>query len=288
MPQIHQNCNIDDYYAGKLSDGPALSQSCAKTLLEQSPKHAWMNHPRLNPDWRPDESRRGQAVGSAAHKLMIGRGADIQVIEAEDYRTKAAQAIRDQAQSEGKIAILLPDWAKAQLMVDAAAVQLDAMGLKPSTGYSGEVAITWTAEGCELQTLIDMLHESNRIVIDYKTTAASANPVDIPRYAVSLGWDIQAAFHKSALDAVDPEGAGRRRHLFILQENYPPFALTPVEMPESWLCMGTKKLWRACEIWRECIASGEWPAYPAKILIPEYPAFAEERWLKRELAEEVA
>jgi hypothetical protein len=50
--------------------------------------------------------------------------------------------------------------------------------------------------------------------------------------------------------------------------------------------MGRKKVQRGEDLWRMCSISGEWPAYPARSIMPEYPGFKEKQWLERELSGE--
>jgi hypothetical protein len=77
----------------------------AKILLDRSPLHAWHAHPRLNPDYRHDDDTKFD-VGNIAHKLMLGRGKDIVVLEFDDWRTKAAKDAREAAAAAGKLAVL--------------------------------------------------------------------------------------------------------------------------------------------------------------------------------------
>ena len=80
---------------------PSLSQSIGKVLLERCPRSAWYAHPRLNPAFKPEDSTKFDR-GTVAHQLLIGKGRDFHIIDAPDYRTKAAQMERDMARAAGK------------------------------------------------------------------------------------------------------------------------------------------------------------------------------------------
>src|SRR5215203_2653492 len=57
---------------------PSASCSILETLLNRTPHHAWLQHPRLNKDgWKPSESSRKADIGSAVHEMVTRRGRGI-------------------------------------------------------------------------------------------------------------------------------------------------------------------------------------------------------------------
>lgn len=68
---------------------PSLSQSIAHTLITQSPRHARLEHPRLGGQQRA--STKAMDEGAILHKLLLGAGADFEMVVADDWRTKAAK-----------------------------------------------------------------------------------------------------------------------------------------------------------------------------------------------------
>src|SRR3974390_1626125 len=75
---------------------PSLTQSIAKTLIDYSPAHALLEHPRLRPaKSETDKYESNRAIGNAAHRLFTGRGRDVHVVDYADFRSKAAQEIRE-------------------------------------------------------------------------------------------------------------------------------------------------------------------------------------------------
>ncbi len=264
---------------------PSLTQSIAKILLDRSPLHAWHAHPRLNPDWRPDDPTKFD-VGNIAHKLMIGRGKDIVVLEDfDDWRTKAAKEARETAAAEGKLAVLGKKFALADRMVLAAREQLELRKL----GHlfrdgEGEVVTAWQEDGFWCRQMIDWLSPDRTIFCDYKTTDMSAAPHGLGRMMVNAGWPIQAAMGERGLKAVDPL-TSRRRFLFVVQETDKPYALNVIEMSETAMTMGRKMLAVAFARWADCVTSGIWPGYPIEIIVPDYPSYAEASWLDREQTE---
>lgn len=285
-PGIVADMSAADYHADPCP-APSLSQSLAKRILNRSPLHAWMAHPRLNPNYEPDDPTKYD-IGNIAHRLLINRGKELAVIDAPDWRTKAAKEARVDAAGDGKLGVLQRDFDIATEMVEAARQQLFERDLNvhwsPENG-SGEVVLAWPENGIWLRCMIDWLTTGRDLVFDYKTTGASAAPIAISRKMADDGWDVQAAMHERGLNALHPESAGRRKHLFVCQENDPPYALTVAQLPESTIEMGRRKISVAIGLWTECMADDVWPGYPAETFIPEYPEFAERRWLDREVSE---
>lgn len=284
-PGIYLDFPEADYFADPCAS-PSINQSLAKIINDKSPLHAWHAHPRLNPDFRHDEDRKFD-VGNIAHKLMIGRGKQIVMLDFDDWRTKAAKEAREDAAAAGKLAVLGKHYAKAERMVKAAREQLDMRALSHLFGAgNGEVVIAWQESGLWCRQMIDWLTADNLIFADYKTTQESAAPQALGRKMFNDGWFIQAAMAERGLDILDPQNAGHREFLFVVQETDPPYALTVAEIAEAPLTMGRKQLDRALMVWGECVKANRFPGYPLEIAVPEYPGWAETEWLKREIEEQ--
>lgn len=288
-PGIFLDVPVDDYFADP-APKPSLTQSIAKLLIDRSPAHARINHPRLAPlateeDEEPEKYDAAKAIGNAAHALMIERGKSIAVADFPTWRGKDPQKFKEEAMAAGKVPILAKHYARAEAMVAAARTQLKAIGWDAAfqNGH-GEVVIAAEENGLWFRALVDWL-ASVGDVYDFKSTSLSCAPHAIPKLMTDAGWEIQAAMIERILNRLVPEMAGRRKFRFIAQENDPPYALTPVELPEAALTMGRKKLDYAVKVWNVCMSYDEWPAYPLDICRPDYPGWKEQQWLGREIAE---
>lgn len=282
---IHFDVPAKVYFADP-APGPSLTQSLAKIILAQSAGHAKLEHPRLTPqaEMEAEKYDSAKAIGSAAHSLLCGRGKDVVIVEADDWRTKIAKETRDTVIVDGRLPILAKHHARAAAMVKAARGQLDDAGWKEAfRDGNGEAVLIWEEDGIWFRTMIDWLYDFQPICCDYKTSGMSVAPHTIGRLAVDAGWDVQAAMHERGLAILDPGSAGRRKFRFAAQENYPPYALTPVELSEHWLTMGRKKLQHAIDTWRRCMETDTWPLYPSQPVSPEYPGWQEAQWLEREI-----
>lgn len=262
---------------------PSLTQSLCKIINDRSPRHAWTECASLNANYTSDDDPKFD-VGNAAHKLVLGRGKDFEIINAEDWRTKAAKDARAEATKAGKIGILFHQFEKASTMAQATFRQLgkheDANAF---TSGDAEVMICWEENGIWFRSLIDWLHTDLRTVDDFKSTGMSVAPHVLGIRAEAGGWHVQAAFIERGLDILDPAGAGRRLYRFVAQETDEPHALNVMHMSEHWMVMGRKQVQHAVDRWTYAIKSGNWPCYSARSVTPDFPGFKEKQWLEREM-----
>lgn len=273
---------------------PSLNNSTIGPLLE-CPRLAWQQHPRLNPLFVRKEATRLD-LGNVAHKLLLGRGRGIQVIDAAGYRTKDAQAARDAARGAGLTPVLPDQLANAEAMVAALRAQLrefsvadgrDAFDL--STGKF-EIGLFWQEpdNGPWCRNLIDRLRDDLPIweIWDYKTTGVNINPdASLGIHVVEMGYDTQWAMQERGLLELYPALAGRLRFRLLFQQTEPPHLISVVEPDPATMTMARKKVQRAIDLWRECLAAQRWPGYPARVMPLRHAEFLAQRWLDRELRE---
>lgn len=259
---------------------PSLSSSIAKLICAESPAHARWAHPRLNPAAVEDEAE-NLDVGTAAHALFLEGTAGVTVIEAKDWRTNAAKDARDTARLAGKIPLLARKWDAVQAMVREARVQLDAHedGQVMFRGGVAERVLLWREEGIWCRSRLDYIRPGG--IDDYKTRTGSANPEMVSRTLFGEGWDVQAAFYARGVRAVTSDVAQVR---FVCQETYPPYALSVVSLGPAALALAEQKVEHAIKVWRECLATGRWPAYPTRTAYANPSAWAEQAWLEKEAA----
>jgi len=280
-PGIYTDIAANDYHRDPCP-AASLTQSVAKVLLAKSPLHAWHAHPRLNPDYAHDDDTKFD-VGNIAHKMLLGRGKEIVVLEGfDDWRTKAAKEAREEAAQAGKLAVLGKHAARADRMAQAAREQLAMRDLGYLFGDQGnsEVVVAWQEGKIWLRQMIDWLSDDCVIFADYKTTDESAAPAALARKMVNDGWHIQAAMGERGLTNLGFETA---RFLFIVQEATVPYALNVVDVAGDALVMGRKMLDAAANTWTRCMRANRWPGYPLDIVTPEFPGWAEQQWLDREI-----
>jgi hypothetical protein len=281
-PGIYPEISSAAYFADPCPT-PSFTQSIGKILLENSPLHAWYEHPRLNPDYVSDDPTKFD-VGNVAHKLLLGRGKEIVVIEEhDDWRTKAAKEAREAALAEGKHAVLGKHFALASRMVDAAGKQLELMP-KPANDLfrngNSEVCLAWQEDGFWFRQLVDWFSDNYLLFADLKTTDMSVAPHMLGRKMQSDNWPMQAAMCERGLRAL---GLATPRFFFVAQETWQPYALTVAELTEGHIERGRMQLDFAIEIWKSCMKHNLFPSYPREIIVPEYPGWADAEWDDRKM-----
>lgn len=291
-PGIYRDFPTDEYFADPCIVA-SFTQSLAKILIEQSPLHAKMAHPRLaalleDHDEEDEKYDKAKAIGNAAHALMLGRGKAIAIGEFKSWRGKDPQAFKADAIEAGREPVLRKHFDIAIGMACSANDQLQHIpGAEYAFGGGGdaEVVIAACDGGLWLRSMIDWLSSDLLEVWDMKTSGQSVSPYAAGKLMASAGWHVQAAMHERILDQINPENAGRRRFFYVAQENEKPFALTVNQIGEAALTIGRKQIDYAINIWRDCIETDNWPGYPQRIIRPDMPGWAENGWLNREIAE---
>lgn len=260
---------------------PSLSSSVARTLLMQSPAHAWHEHCRLNPDYKSEE-RESFDVGTALHAYLLEGETGFRIIDARDWRTAAAKAERDAARAEGKTPLLAEQWTRVQAMAEQARFQLWHHQAKPAPldgDGAAERTLIWQDEGdvwCRAR--LDWLHGDRRTVDDVKTTSGSASPLVFSRRLFEMGYDIQAALYLRGMRKVFGNVTYRWRWVVI--ETEPPHALTVMDLSPMALDMADRKALAAIRLWGECLKNNKWPGYPTDVCTADLPPWEEARWLE--------
>lgn len=274
--RILRGVSVDDYHADQLGDGvPRLSASIAKKIVERTPEHARLAHPRLRTPAEAAEQESGateaRTRGSLLHKLVLGQGADIIRITAEDgtypkdFKTKVAQEQRDAALEAGKIPALDRQLRRAETAAATIRKRLSTYGIV--LDGESEVVVTWEERATDgtvvhCKCMIDHLRANIAQGVDLKTLV-SADEGTCERQCNEYGHDIQTAAYRSALSKLFPRAAyqiGGVDFVFAFAEYLPPYAVSIAELDGEHLDLGMRRWARAVDIWARCLASGEWPA----------------------------
>jgi len=257
----------DKYHADPAPE-PSLSSSIAKVLLTQSPAHAKLQHPRLNPTFKEEESDRFD-IGSAAHSLLLEGDGKMCVVDAKDWRTNAAKEQRDTARANGLYPVLPHQEFGIRTMVKVARDFMETTELagifdkgKPEQSAFWRESDTW----CRAR--LDWLADD--VILDYKTTE-SANPEGFSRQIIAMNHHVQAAMYQAGIYRLT---GSLLPFIFLVQEITLPYACSLVGLSTPMGTLGERRYYRALKTWKECLKSGNWSSYTNRICYAEPPTWA--------------
>lgn len=259
---------ISDISADAYHAHPALSATGAKRILKAPALYRWeADHPM--------PSTKTFDFGKAAHRRVLGAGDNVEVLDFDSFRTKAAQDARDEAAAAGRVPLLVKDWE----VVEAMAAALAAAELETADGVRFSVAdlfrdghpeqsLFWmdpeTGVPCRarLDWLPNPVPGRRMVLLDYKT-AANADPAEFGRVADSLDYHVQDFWYRDAVRAcgLDPDPA----FVFAVQEKTPPYLVSVCQLDTDARALGRARGVRARRIFADCVTTGRWPGYGERV-----------------------
>lgn len=274
-----------------MAETPALSPSIAQVLLEESPLHAWTIHRLLGN--RPRPSTDAQEKGRMIHSLLLDGGRGIEVIDADDFRTKAAKEARDAARARGKTPVTRPKFEAASEVAQTLRERIYEHAKHPRLERLAdwdrglrEVRMEWHEMGRAGQVLchghLDWLSPDRQLIVDIKTTEGNAHPDICAAMTARSHSALQVAAYPRSVTVPQPELAGRVDVLFLFCELTDPWVVTPAFAAGSMKELGAIRWQRAVDIWSDCLATDRWPAYCDGPAYLEAPAWAVSREITME------
>lgn len=250
-----------DYHA----DRSSLSSTGARKVLRSPAKFRWEQA-------NPPEPKQAFDFGKLAHRLVLGEGGEISVIDAADYRTKDAQRQRDEARAGGLTPILVGELEAAVAIEEAVrghvlAGDLFAEGVAERSGY-------WQDEPTDVRLRFrpDWLTTLNDlpVCVDLKTTV-SADPDEFVRSVTKFRYHMQAAWY---LDGLCANGIGDARFLFVAVEKTAPYLVSVIELDAAALAEGRRLNRQAVDLYAHCVEHDQWPGYGDGIHTISLPSWA--------------
>lgn len=266
---------LSDYIADP-APKPSLNAGACHSIITQSPLHCWVGHPRLNPAHESEESSRLD-FGTVSHNLLLeGNTSILQIINADDWRTKAAKEERDLARAQGKTPILEKDYATVRKMVDVATIYIydSEIGDDWKKGVS-EQTLVWDEKDVWFRSRPDRMSRDAKVLFDFKT-CSNAEPNAFIRTILQNGYDLQAGLALRGAYAL--KGAYDAKFIFVAQEVDPPHAVSFIGLSNAFLALVDKKLDAATKLWSQCLTSNKWPAYTSRVAWVDVPGFTVTQW----------
>lgn len=268
--------SADDYHRDPVPGG-SVSNSEAKHLMPPKGIPARFR-------WEKDHKRPPKAVfdfGAAAHRMVLGVGPDLMVCEFDDWRSAEAREMRDDARADGMIPLLPHEFEQIEAMAAALREHPVASVLFAEGAGLPEQTLVWRdgPTGVMRRARLDWLPTvgTGRLIIpDYKTCASVDKPA-LSRAMDAFGYHCQAATYLDGVRALGIDTAPA--FVDVYQEKTPPYLVRIFE-PDALALTVARDLTRAAlELYAECDAAGQWPAYPDPELIG-LPAWVENEYLR--------
>ena len=246
----------EDVYHADPVPGGSLSVSGAKKLLPPSCPaifHYEREHPKP-----PTEA---MELGTVAHKMVLGSGPEIVIVDAANWMTKAAKEQRDAARLAGKVPLLREDYKRAKAMADTVLSHPVAGALfNPDHGSARAVPVLgrpaspgscsgpgWT--GCRSAPAAGSGSSSGT-----SSPARPRSPAAITKQVSNYGYFMQAPFYCDGAAALglDPYP----RFVFVFVESAPPHLITVVQLDDEAMDAGRALNRLAIERYRDCTEAG--------------------------------
>lgn len=247
------------------ADLTTLSSTGARKVLACPARFLW----ELS---NPPAPKRAWDMGKVAHRLILGEGPPIEVVEADNWMSKAAKEQRDAAYAANAVPILRSDYDAAcqmrkSVMNHPAAGGIFVDGVAELSGY-------WTDKRTEtrLRFRPDWLTTVGGRVwcVDLKTTL-SAEPDEFARSIAKWQYHCQAAWY---IDGLIANGIDDPRFLFVAVEKTPPYLVSVLELDYEAIEQGRRLNREAIDTYARCVKTETWPAYPDGITLINLPAWA--------------
>ena len=240
---LNYNLPESEYHA----DTTSLSATGAKTLLRSPAEYRHkLDHPMRTA---------ALELGTLFHALVLGQPHTI-TVQDWDGRTTAGKARKAEVEQAGLTVISQADWDTAHRMADAVSVhrvadQLFSDGKPEVSAYATDPFTNVPMRG-----RMDWLREDGWI-IDLKSTR-DACPDEFAKSCANFGYHVQAAWYMELARANGVDVQGFR---FVAVEKTAPHLVSVIELSERAIRHGSELGHQARVIWRECVDSGDWPAW---------------------------
>lgn len=249
--------------------GGSLSSTGARTLVTTTPAHFAYQREHGRPDTAAFD------LGRAAHAEILGAGAPIAVVDALDWRTKAAKETAAALRADGGTPLLRADYDRVLAMADAVRTHPVAGPLLARPGaseqsYIGRCPDTGVMCRVRIDRLPDVEPGQRALAVDVKTTT-DASPAGFAASMAKYGYHQQGDFYAAVLRWLAV--AADVQTVFVVVEKAPPHLVTvasPSPHAMAWAAVLNRK---ARDLFATCAASGEWPGYPAEPAVLDLPGW---------------
>lgn len=199
--------------------------------------------------------------GTAAHKLVLGNGPELVLVDEARWDTKAIKAQVAEIRERGAVPLKRADYEAVHEMADAIRQHPFAAAL--FTEGAPEQSLFWVdkATGVTCRARYDWLRspiDGQLIIPDYKS-AASADKRSFEKAVTEFGYHQQDDFYRRGAYALDL--ADDVQFVFVVQEKEPPYLVNVIQLDEIYGLIAEDRNNRALATYAACMESGIWPGY---------------------------
>jgi hypothetical protein len=226
---------------------------------------------------RNDKTSDAFDFGRAAHQVILGDPENhVVVVDADSWRTRAAQDEAQEARAAGLTPMLTKQWEVVAAMAKSVLNHPLATGLLQASSGKPEQSIIWQDADSEVwcRARVDWLRKAvagkRLMVVDYKT-AERADRESFSRSTANYGYFLQAAFYLAGVQAVglDDDPA----FLFVVQEKDSPYLVNVIELDDAFLTVGRNLMHNGLRLFAECRRTGQWPGFGDEIDLASPPTW---------------
>jgi hypothetical protein len=188
-----------------------------------------------------------------------------------DFRTKAAQELRDSSIAQGKIIISRDEQARVEEAVSI--LHADPVAGPVIRDSAKQVVLLNKVKGVNFKGLVDLVPIKSKCLYDLKTTG-KLTVKGIESAITDFGYHVQAALYLKLWNACNPDDQ-RDRFRFIWQSSEAPYEVAVTELPTADIEAGEE--WAAFQIDRlkKATESNIWPnMFGGKVAMLGRPAYA--------------
>jgi hypothetical protein len=202
------------------------------------------------------------------------------VVDADNWRTKAAQQQADEARRAGLTPILQKQWDVVAAMAKAILNHPVATALLQASSGKPEQSIIWQDLDSEVwcRARVDWLRKSvagrRLMLVDYKT-CERADRDSFGKSTANYGYFVQAAFYMAGVKALELDEDPA--FLFVAQEKKPPYLVNVLDLPDEALATGRNLMRIGLNTYNDCRRTGQWPGYGDEVETAVMPTW----WLKQ-------
>lgn len=246
--------------------GPELSSTAAKTIIRCPAEYYWQRTHPVRKDIFDE--------GALVHRLILGDGDTVHVVDAYDWRTKAAQQAKKDGRAVGHRIVHRGDLLAASKMARTVRATPEARRLLDSPGQA-EISMFATdpESGVRLRGRMDWLtKEGGRpCIVDVKKTATNTHPDALTRQIASFGYHQQGAFY---IDLLALCGQPDATFYLVFVPEIGAHKPRVVQLAPEAIERGRELNRQAIETFVTCTKANEWPCSHGQLITLGLPAWA--------------